>query len=85
MSDRHLDGNGVAGMLSELLVVDATVLRRTCQNCGDEHLLASHRAYEGAAMVLRCPGCNVVAVRVAAIGDELAVEWRGVYRAPRAP
>lgn len=80
MSERHLDGNAVAGLLSELLTVDATVLRRTCQNCGDEHALAGHRAYQGPGTVLRCPGCGVIGVRVAELGGEVAVEWRGVFR-----
>jgi hypothetical protein len=35
-------------------------------------------------VVLRCPGCDAVAVRVVTLGDELVVEWSGTYRAARA-
>jgi ribosomal protein S27AE len=83
MTDRHLDGNGVAGLLGEVLAVDATTVRRTCQSCGNEHVLAEHRAYEGAGIALRCPGCGDVAVLVAVAGDELRVQWRGTYRVRR--
>ena len=83
MTDRHLDGNGVAGMLGELLAVDATTLQRRCQSCREEFPLGSHRAYHGAATTLRCPACEDVAVLVAVRDDELTVEWRGTYRFAR--
>ena len=81
--DHHLDGNAVGGLLGEILAVDTTVLRRRCQGCGDEHVLAEHRAYQGAAIVLRCPGCEAVAVRVSPREHEVVVEWRGTYRFAR--
>jgi predicted RNA-binding Zn-ribbon protein involved in translation (DUF1610 family) len=82
--DRVLDGNGRAGMLAQLLAVDPTTVQRRCQACGDEHVLGAHRAYEGAAVVFRCPGCDAVAVRIAERDDGVTVEWRGVYRVPAA-
>ena len=83
MSDRHLDGNGVAGLLGEILAVDVTTVRRVCQACGDEHVLGEHRAYQGAGVALRCPGCGAVAVLVAMGNDALRVSWRGTYRVAR--
>jgi hypothetical protein len=84
MSERHLDGNGVAGLLGEALGGgDPTTLRRICQGCGDEHVLGAHRAYRGAGVVLRCPGCGAIAVRIVERAEELTVEWRGAYRLPR--
>jgi hypothetical protein len=84
MSEHHLDGNGLAGLLTDLLgVADATSLGRRCQGCGDEYALGAHRAYAGAGQVLRCPGCGALAVRIADRGDELLVEWSGVVRIPR--
>jgi hypothetical protein len=53
MTDVHTDGNGVAGLLGEVLAVEATQVMRRCQSCGDESPLGAHRAYEGAGMVLR--------------------------------
>lgn len=84
MTDTPLDGNGLAGLLGELLAAEPTVTVRRCQSCGHEHPLAAHRAYRGAGVVLRCPGCEEVAVRIAERDDELIVEWRGVFRLPRA-
>jgi hypothetical protein len=83
MSDSHLDGNGVAGLLAELLLTDPTTVRRRCQGCGDEFPLAAHRAYRGAGVVLRCPGCGVVAARIVERDGELLAEWRGVLRVKR--
>jgi len=81
--DRHIDGNGVGGMLAEVLGVDPTSVRRRCSGCGAVHALAEHRAYQGAAMVLRCPVCDDVGVRIGVIGSEIAVDWRGTFLVQR--
>jgi hypothetical protein len=81
--ERHIDGNGVGGLLAEVLGVDPTTVRRRCANCGDVRTLAEHRAYAGAAMVLRCPSCEDVAVRIGEIGGEIAVDWRGTFLVQR--
>jgi Zn finger protein HypA/HybF involved in hydrogenase expression len=83
MNDSHTDGNEVAGLLAEFAAAEITTTVRRCQHCHDEHAVGSHRAYRGAGIVLRCPGCGAVAVRVATVGDELVVEWSGTYRAAR--
>jgi uncharacterized protein DUF6510 len=83
MTDTTLDGNGVAGLLAEILAAEPTTTRRRCQSCGNEHPLAAHRAYRGAGVVLRCPGCSDVALRITEREDALLVEWRGVYTVPR--
>jgi hypothetical protein len=82
-SDTHTDGNEVAGLLAEFAAAEITTTIRRCQGCGSEHDVGSHRAYRGAAAVLRCPSCGAVAVRVATVGDDLVVEWSGTYRATR--
>jgi predicted RNA-binding Zn-ribbon protein involved in translation (DUF1610 family) len=83
MIDSHTDGNEVAGLLAEFAAAEITTTIRRCQHCHDEHAVGEHRAYHGAGVVLRCPGCGAVAIRVAAVDDELVVEWRGTYRAAR--
>jgi hypothetical protein len=77
MTAVHTDSNGVAGVLAEVLATDATVLRRTRQSCADVQALGTHRAYHGAGVVLRCPSCGDVAVRIGVHAHRLAVEWRG--------
>lgn len=80
MSDLHTDGNAVAGLLAQVLAVDATSIRRTCQSCADRRPMADHRAYHGAGVVLRCPSCGDVALRIAIVGDGLTVELRGTFQ-----
>jgi hypothetical protein len=83
MSDLHTDGNHAAGVLSEFLAAEVTTTVRRCQTCHDEHPLAEHRAYRGAGVVLRCPGCGDVGVVVSERPGELVLEWRGTYRMRR--
>jgi uncharacterized protein DUF6510 len=83
MTEVHTDGNGVAGMLSEVLAVEVTTLRRRCQSCGAESALGAHRAYHGAGTVLRCPACEDVALRIGVRENELVLEWRGTFSVPR--
>jgi Family of unknown function (DUF6510) len=77
MTDMHLDGNGVAGLLAEIFGTDATTADRTCLTCGARHVLAAHRAYRGAGLVLRCPSCEDLAVRIGTLADRYVVEVRG--------
>jgi hypothetical protein len=78
-----IDGNGLAGMLAEWLGRDGTTLQRRCQGCGSVHALGEHRAYQGAAWVLRCPGCDALALRITERGDTLLVDMAGVLSVPR--
>jgi predicted RNA-binding Zn-ribbon protein involved in translation (DUF1610 family) len=80
MTDLHTDGNGVAGMLDQVLAVDATMVGRICQSCGDEQPLGAHRAYHGAGVVLRCPSCGDEAIRIGVHGERMTIQWRGTYR-----
>ena len=83
MTELFTDGNHVAGLLAEFLSADITSMRRRCQSCHSEHPLAEHRAYHGAGVVLRCPSCSDVALRIGTAEGELVLEWRGAYRASR--
>jgi Zn finger protein HypA/HybF involved in hydrogenase expression len=75
----HVDGNGVAGLLEEVLLVEVTTAQRVCQSCGTRSALGAHRAYTAAATVVRCPACGDVAARVARRPDGHVVELRGVW------
>jgi predicted RNA-binding Zn-ribbon protein involved in translation (DUF1610 family) len=59
-----LDGNGVAGLLTEVFGADVTAVVRACGSCGTAAPVGAHRAYRGAGVVLRCPSCGAVAVRI---------------------
>jgi hypothetical protein len=79
----HTDGNAVAGMLQEIFVAEITAARRTCESCGQEHPIGAHRAYSGAGMVLRCPGCGDVAALVSELPGEFVIGLRGAWRLTR--
>jgi Family of unknown function (DUF6510) len=83
MDELHLDGNGVAGLLAEIAGVEMTSVLRTCPSCGDRRPLGAHRAYRGAGIVLRCPSCEDVAVRIGVREERLVVDWRGSYEIAR--
>jgi hypothetical protein len=80
MTDLHLDGNGVARLLAEIFGTDATTADCTCASCGASHLLAAHHAYRGAGMVLRCPSCTDLTIRIGMLADRYVVEVRGRLR-----
>lgn len=82
--DQHIDGNGVAGLLSEIGVSDVTSVMRTCHSCGARNALGAHMAYRGPGVVLRCPECSDIAVRVGVTETRLVAEWRGAFEWPRA-
>ncbi len=90
MDEQHTDGNGVAGLLSEIAGLlgeiggaEMTTVVRTCQSCGDRRMIGEHRAYRGAGVVLRCPACDDVAVVIGVQEERLVVEWRGTYTLDR--
>jgi Family of unknown function (DUF6510) len=83
MDDQHIDGNGVAGLLSEIAGADLTAVLRTCQSCGDRRAVGEHLAYRSAGVVLRCSNCADVAVVVGIQDTRLVVEWHGIYEIER--
>jgi hypothetical protein len=85
MTDDCLDGNAIAGLLEEATGAEMTAVIRHCQSCGNEYAIGNHRAYRGAGVVLRCPGCAAVAATIVERDDALLISWRGVLRLPRTP
>ena len=83
MDAQHLDGNGIAGLLGEIVGAEMTAVLRTCQSCGARRPMGEHRAYRSAGVVLRCPSCADVALVVGVQERRLVVEWRGTFELPR--
>ena len=68
----RLDGNAAAGILSEVFVPDITTARATCANCGTIRALGALLVYaHGMGMVVRCPSCDAVVLRVARTRTQL--------------
>lgn len=74
-----LDGNGVAGLLAEVFGAEATAIVRACGTCGTAAPVGAHRAYLSAGVVLRCPGCGDVAIRIARLPGRDIVQVRGSW------
>ena len=83
MDDWHIDGNGIAGLLSEIAGAEMTEVLRRCQSCGARRAVGEHRAYRSAGVVLRCPNCEDVAVVIGVQDERLVVGWRGTYEIAR--
>ena len=65
IDERTLDANAVAGMLQEIFGVDMTVADTECAACGREGEVGTLLAYTNApGVVLRCPGCDAVMMRL---------------------
>ncbi|OLC56094.1 MAG: hypothetical protein AUH85_07350 [Chloroflexi bacterium 13_1_40CM_4_68_4] len=61
-----LDGNAVGGLLIDVFGEDLTALWSTCPDCGRQGELATLHAFTHApGVVLRCPACHAVLLRIA--------------------
>lgn len=79
--EMRLDGNAVAGMLDEVLSVEATTVIARCGSCGAEGALGTALAYvQCPGVVLRCPDCAEVLMRFAHIRGHLVADLHGVGR-----
>lgn len=74
----HVDGNVLAGPLSELFAVDVTAATCRCVNCGRTGPIAELRVYDRApGLVARCPGCDHVLVRFVRTPDSAWIDLTG--------
>ena len=61
----RLDGNAAGGMLRELFARDVTAALATCGGCGKVGPVGALLEYgHGMGVVLRCPSCDTVMVRL---------------------
>jgi Zn finger protein HypA/HybF involved in hydrogenase expression len=76
--DLKLDGNAAAGMLRELFIFELTTARGRCDNCGAVAEVGAVFVYANApGIVLRCPQCESVLLRVSANGGLYSDHNRG--------
>jgi len=80
MTDVWLDGNAIAGVLVEALGTEMTDAPRGCQSCGAVNPVGAHRLYQGAGMVLRCPVCDDVALRIVTLDEQYVLTFAGAWR-----
>jgi hypothetical protein len=77
--DLRLDGNAVAGLLSEVFVYEMTSASSTCAACGAVGEVGQLLAYvHGPGSVIRCPRCNAVLMRIVHRADRYWIDVRGI-------
>ena len=78
VNDLRLDGNAAAGLLSEAFGPEATGAVARCGGCGAEGPVGALLVYApGMGMVLHCPGCDHVMIRIAHTRGEVVLDMRG--------
>jgi hypothetical protein len=77
-NDLRLDGNAVAGLLSEALAPEATRAVARCGGCGAEGPVGTLLVYpHGMGVVLHCPGCEHLMIRIAHLREEVVLDMGG--------
>ncbi|MGI5189773.1 DUF6510 family protein [Promicromonospora sp. CA-289599] len=75
----HLDGNVLAGALSEVFRADVTSARARCGGCGRMAMIAEAVVYTDApGLVARCGGCDQVLATIVDAGDRLILSLAGL-------
>jgi uncharacterized Zn finger protein len=83
--DLVLDGNAVAGTLSEIYGDDMTTVLAECGGCGKIDPIGGLIAYVHApGIVLRCTSCSTVLLRIVQTPKRTHVDVRG-KRIPQPP
>ena len=73
-----LDGNAAAGVLQEIFALEMTASPTECANCGREGELGSLMAFtQSPGIVLRCPACEQVMIRIVRTPDAIYLDARG--------
>jgi recombinational DNA repair protein (RecF pathway) len=79
--DLRLDGNAAAGLLEMVLDTDLTAALRTCAGCGTSAPLGANHLYVHApGLVLRCPTCESVGLRVVRARERVLLDLAGTAR-----
>jgi uncharacterized Zn finger protein len=83
--DLVLDGNAVAGTLTEIYGDDMTTVLAECASCGRVDPIGGLIAYVHApGIVLRCTACSTVIIRIVQTPKRTFVDVRG-KRIPQPP
>ena len=78
MDELVLDGNAVAGLLSEVFGAELTTAQGTCDGCGAVEPVGAVLVYKAAGFVLRCPHCDAVLAKLVTDGSRTWIDFRGL-------
>jgi uncharacterized Zn finger protein len=75
----HLDGNALAGRLSDLFAFDLTTAVGRCLNCGNSGMLGDAVVYlSGPGTIARCRHCGAVLATIVESDDKIWLSLAGV-------
>ena len=74
----RLDGNAIAGVLEDIFGRDVTVATGRCRGCGAERMLGAVHVYYAAGVVVRCPDCDSVLLRIVRDGGRTWLDLSGL-------
>lgn len=78
MDELMLDGNAVAGMMQEIFGTEMTAQTGVCASCGTPSQMGAVLAFTQApGVVLRCPACKEVMMRMVKTPKGVIFEARG--------
>ncbi len=76
--ERMLDANAVAGIMQEIFGTEMTASPTECAHCGAEGEIGTLLAFTQApGIVLRCPQCESVVVRITQTPEAYYIDARG--------
>jgi hypothetical protein len=78
MDELMLDGNAIAGMLTEVFVVEMTTATMTCGNCGTSGAVGAMHVFRGAGIVMRCPYCDNALAKIVTDGTRMWMNFTGM-------
>jgi ribosomal protein S27E len=73
-----LDGNSLAGLLRELFNSEMTTAIGTCGQCGATEPVGAMHVFRGAGVVMRCPHCGNVLLKIVKGERRVWIGLRGV-------
>jgi hypothetical protein len=75
----HVDGNALAGPLSEIFTVDMTTATGTCASCGDSSPLAMAMVYpKPNTFIVRCHVCDSILLTIIHSSRETRIDLNGL-------
>ena len=78
MSNLVLDGNAAAGILHAVYGAEMATAVGTCDGCGTAGAVGAVRLYRAAGLVLRCPHCDAVLMKIVTAGERVWIDSRGL-------
>ena len=76
--DLTVDANAIAGLLMTVFEREVTMLEERCVHCGTVSVVGTLRVYmRGPGVVVRCPACAEVVLRIVETPSGLRVDLRG--------